>query len=152
MTATPAVYVYRPGDDGPSKIGWARAYVNSYGMPLIPSRLVKADYVEPEDPNERRTASDKPDHILEADKPFRCAPGGELETFVKSCQLFRRLSSTEYQVTGSGEVLLADNLGRRRFPPRKNNMRQSTKTRSKPCSAPRPMPVGAPSRKRRQRN
>jgi hypothetical protein len=116
MTTTPAIYVYRPSDDGPSKIRWARPYVNSYGMTLLPSRLVKVDYVEPDDPNERKTASEKPDHILEADKPFRCVEGGDLHTFVKSCQLFRRLASSEFQVAGDGSVLLADNPEAPRIP------------------------------------
>ena len=49
-------------------------------------------------------------------KPFRVVEGSELHEFVRSSQLFRKVPSSEYQVSGRGEVLLVDNPEAPRIP------------------------------------
>jgi hypothetical protein len=78
-------------------------------MPVVPARIVSADYVEPADPNDRPNIDNRPKYVFEAGKPFQCVEGSEIHAFVRSSPLFRRVPSTEYQVSGSGEVLLVDN-------------------------------------------
>jgi hypothetical protein len=104
MTTHP-VFRYHPAEDGPDRIGWARAHVNKFGMTLLPSRLVKADYVEPTDSNNRAAVDDKPAHVFERDRPFQCVEGSELHTFVKSSASFRPVPASDLRLDANGKVL-----------------------------------------------
>jgi hypothetical protein len=42
--------------------------------------------------------------VFEAGKPFQCVENSELHQYVRSSQLFRRVSSAELQVNGDGSV------------------------------------------------
>jgi hypothetical protein len=117
MTA-PLVYKYQADneDGSPQKIGWCPSVLNAYQMPVVPARIVPADYVLPENPDDRPNIDNRPKYVFEAGKPFQVIDGSELHQFVRSSQLFRRVPATEYQVSGSGEVLLVDNPEAPRIP------------------------------------
>jgi hypothetical protein len=106
MTATPLIYVYRPTENDPDRIGFAKASINQFGVAVVPSRLVKADFVEPADPNERRTVSDRPDYILEANRPFIVTENSELHSFIRHAQpLFQTVKSSELRVDATGQIV-----------------------------------------------
>jgi hypothetical protein len=106
MTQAPLIYVYRPTENDPDRIGFAKASVNQFGVAVIPSRLVKADFVEPADPDERRTVSDKPDYILEANRPFIVTENSELHSFIRHAQpLFQTVKSSELCVDATGQIV-----------------------------------------------
>jgi hypothetical protein len=106
MTAAPLIYVYRPTENDPDRIGFAKASINQFGVAVIPSRLVKADFVEPADPNERRTVSDRPDYILEANRPFIVTENSELHSFIRHAQaLFQTVKSSELRVDATGQIV-----------------------------------------------
>ena len=85
-------------------------------MPVVPARIVSADYVEPADPNDRPNIDNRPRYVLEAGKPFQCVEGSEFHEYVRASQLFKRLAASEYHVMGSGQILLADNPEATRIP------------------------------------
>jgi hypothetical protein len=79
-------------------------------------RIVSAIYNPDPDPDKRPGISEEPKYVFEQNKPFRVTEGSELHEFVRSSQLFRKVPSSEYQVSGSGEVLLVDNPEAPRIP------------------------------------
>jgi hypothetical protein len=72
---------------------------------LVPSRLVPADFVEPENPSKRPAVSDKPAHVFEREGPFQVVENSELHLFIRSSQLFRAVPQSELRIGGDGKVV-----------------------------------------------
>jgi hypothetical protein len=99
------IYKYAPSEDGPDRIGWCPGMCNSYGMMLIPPRIVPADYKPHDDPDQRPGVSDKPKHVFDAGKPFQVVEHSELHEYVRSSLLFRRVLRNELRLDGAGNAI-----------------------------------------------
>lgn len=105
MKSTPLVYKYVAPADGPDRVGYAKPHVNKFGMTLVPSRLVPADFAEAENPDDRSSIDDRPAHVFTANQPFAVVENSELHLFVRAAtQYFRKVPSSEFTVDGRGNV------------------------------------------------
>jgi hypothetical protein len=82
-----------------------RVIYESQQRVVVPARIVPAGYKLSDNPDDRPGVSMEPKYTFTAGKPFQCVEGSELHQFVRSSQLFRRVSSSELQVNGDGSVI-----------------------------------------------